>query len=282
VKPGCEKYLKAIEAYIIQDSPVEPALWEETLAHVKNCEACRRFYDRLHQAEDLLCAESDVNRPADERLLSTILPGETTKDQTIWLRHTSLIAAAAVLLIVVLGTYWYLLADSCDFVVRGDSQKPALEAPRLRALCLLPEQSGQLQAKSLPRAQSSKEAAGCPLEGILKFVVTNPDDDNRYLLVIGQNQAGELRYYFPSPKEVKSYAIATSKTEQNFGEGVRLQINHQPEKVRIYALFSQEALELTEIGRLLEENYEAEGQPPKSLDLKKISSQHSFWVKITD
>jgi hypothetical protein len=276
LKTGCDKYRRAMEEHFIGEKRTDPEDWEELQGHLRACKPCREFYDRLRQAEEMLAGGKRPVRPAEERLLQAVLPARAKAAS--WIRPVAL-AAAACLLLVVGAALIFRPESRKEFTARGEKKVPSGGA--VRALCLTPDDAGTLAARPLPKAREPGEAqAGCPANGVLKLLLSNPPDGPAHLFVIGLTEAGEVRYYFPGPREPGSLPVERDVIDMSFGEGIRLEVNHEPGLVRIYSLFSSRTLTLDEVKTALKSGYAAKGSPPARLELERVVSQDNFWLRI--
>lgn len=233
-----ERYIKIIDEMIVGE--LEPATWNELRAHLAGCVACRARYDRVALAERMLyggpaalaspspaalarigAAVVDgaaAPKPAWQRALAWMAPTQR------WATGVAAVAAAAVL-IPFLARSPRPPADG--FQSRG---APAHERTAgLRAFCIGDE-------GVTPRCARTTQ---------LRLTVSNPGRFGR-VFVVGFDDEFNPKWYAPRPPEQQSVA-APDGVDQQIGPAVKLGINHEPGRVRIYALFSDAPVTTQEV-----------------------------------
>jgi len=105
----------------------------------------------------------------------------------------------------------------------------------------------------IDRPAELQDLGSCPLDGELQFALTKLSDDKRYLYVAGLDEAGRRLWYYPEPGQGGSSALPSRAVKQVFGDSILLQVNHQPGRIRIFALFSAQPVTDAEVEEALEE-----------------------------
>jgi hypothetical protein len=165
-----------------------------------------------------------------------------------------------------------------ELVARGGTAAPARQAG-LRAFCLTGDRVLPLDGKNgergnspqgnlpqdnspqdnspqgnLPQGNSPQGTPSqanlpqCDLAAQLKLAVSNPGGYSRVFLV-GMDDSHELKWYAPKPPGDASVSAPTGvgMSEVPVGSAVRLGINHEPGRVRVYALFSDQPVRSAEV-----------------------------------
>lgn len=252
---GHDKYERLIDEIIVGDVP--PAEWEELRAHLRGCSDCRARYDRVALAERMLsggpAALYQPSQASFERIGAAVLDGAAAKESAWqrlvqWLAPTQrwavgVAAAAALVLVPVLLRTSKPAADG--FQARGGA--PHERSAGLRAFCLGAE-------GVTPR---------CTRDSQLKLTVSNAGKFGRVFLV-GLDDDWAPKWYAPRPPEIQS-VTAPDGVDVPVGPTVRLGVNHDPGKVRIYAVFSDAPVTSQEIEAAAEQ-LRQQGKTPSQVD----------------
>lgn len=252
-----------------------PGEWERLRAHLQTCPSCRARYDRAVLAERMLHGGPDAaHRPSPaefDRIAQAVLapaPSESLLRRMLaWFAPTQrwmtgVVAVAAMIALVPIltqkgATKPAPTAAGDSFQARGGhgsvelfSSHPELKTARLaglRAFCL----DGSQVAPLDPTGQT---VPACARSGQLKLAVSNPGKFSHVFLV-GMDDAHALKWYAPKPSSTVAPEALTSvpapagatEAAVPVGASVRLEVNHQPGPVRIYALFSDRPIVGSEV-----------------------------------
>jgi hypothetical protein len=232
-----ERYERMIDEVIAGE--LSASAWQELRAHLVECATCRGRYDRVAMAERLLHGgPAALARPSPasfERIGAAVIAGAVVRPPAWqrllqWLappqRWATMAAAAALLL----ALPWLLRTrvPSDEFQSRGGGAA-AERAAGLRAFCLD-------EAGVTPRCSRASQ---------LHMTVSNGGHFER-VFVVGLDDGLELKWYAPRPPQSAS-VTAPAGVDVPLGAAVRLGVNHDPGKVRIYALFSDAPLTANEV-----------------------------------
>jgi hypothetical protein len=232
----------------------EAGAWRELREHMRGCDACRAYYDRVVLAERLLHGgPSALSRPSAaeiERIGQALFearPGDAALGRRIlaWLapapRWATAVAAALALVVAIP----LLLREEAPapeietFQARGGA---ATDSARVgvRAFCLA---AGAVQALD-PRAG---EAPRCARSASLRLVLTHRAAFQR-VFVVGLDDRFAPKWYAPRPPAQESVAAPpTGSADAPVGPTVRVGVNHDPGPVRIYAIFSDRPVTAAEV-----------------------------------
>jgi hypothetical protein len=240
MESGHEKYRRMIDE-VLAGELTAPA-WQELRVHLVGCAPCRERYDRVALAERMLHGGPEaLHRPSPasfERIGAAVLAEATARPPAWqrllqWLappRRWAAVATAAALLLLLPLVLRPRPRATDEFQARGGAAAGGGErSAGLRAFCL----DG---AGVTPR---------CARAAQLRLTVSNGGRFQRVFLV-GLDDALELKWYAPRPPEAASVP-APAGVDVPLGAAVRLGVNHDPGKVRIYALFSDAPLTAAEV-----------------------------------
>jgi hypothetical protein len=235
---GHDKYERLIDGMVLD--PLSAPAWQELRGHLRDCDACRARYDRVALAERMLhggpAALATPSPASFDRIGAAVLDGLEPAPKPAWKRALAWlappqrwgVALAAMLVVAILPVVLRPTPpDANEFQARGG--RPAERAAGLRAFCL--DQSGVT-----PR---------CTRASQLKLTVSNGGGFGRVFLV-GVDDQWNLKWYAPRPPELASVPAPVG-VDQPVGAAVRVGVNHDPGKVRIYALFSDTPVSASEI-----------------------------------
>ncbi|MDB4970991.1 MAG: hypothetical protein JWN44_6680 [Myxococcales bacterium] len=233
-----ERYIKLIDEMIVGD--VAPGDWQELRAHLGGCTSCRARYDRVALAERMLhggpAALAKPSPSSFDRIGAAILDGAAAPTpawqralhwlapKQRWAVGVAAVAAAAVLI--------PFLARSPsrpggEFQVRGAGSGERTAG--LRAFCI----------------GDNGVTPKCARATQLRLTLSNSGKFQR-VFVVGFDDDWSPKWYAPRPPELQSVA-APDGVDVPVGPAVKLGVNHEPGKVRIYALFSDAPVSAPEI-----------------------------------
>jgi hypothetical protein len=83
---------------------------------------------------------------------------------------------------------------------------------------------------------------------VLRFAYTNKSKLSR-LFLVGVNEEFKIKWYEPHPPRERSIRVKSGVIDRPLKRAVRLDVNHDPGLIRVYALFSAEPLTASEVTR---------------------------------
>ncbi len=214
--------------------------WNELHRHLAGCTSCRARYDRVSLAERMLHGgPAALNTPSSSTLkrLEGAVLGATATPPPAWQRALQwfaptqrwatgvAVAAAVVVLIPFLARSPTPPPDG--FQARGTASHERTAG--LRAFCIGDE-------GVTPRCARTTQ---------LRLTVSNGGRFQR-VFVVGFDDEFNPKWYAPRPPEEQS-VTAPDGVDQQIGAAVKLGINHDPGKVRVYALFSDAPVSTQEV-----------------------------------
>lgn len=244
-----ERYIKLIDEILVGELATES--WSELRAHLSGCASCRARYDRVALAERMLHGGPEaLARPsaaALERIGAAVLDG-VAPARPAWQRAlqwfaptqrwaVGLAAAAAVAVLVP----FLLRSPNSGFQARGGAHVE--RSAGVRAFCIGAE-------GVTPRCARSTQ---------LRLTVSNGGKFQR-LFLVGVDDEWNIKWYAPRPPEQESI-VAPEGVDREAAPAVRLGVNHDVGKVRIYALFSDSPLTSPEVEAAAERLHEAGTRP---------------------
>ncbi|MBI5549735.1 MAG: hypothetical protein HY901_38095 [Deltaproteobacteria bacterium] len=228
-----------------------PRTLRALLAEVRGCPSCAGFYEQQDRLESALCLASSASAgPANSHLVLARLEPlvlEQGLDKTepssgwhgfrAWAWAPALAMAAVLLWISVPDTKSQLVAldpaarlAQVGMVARGAPSSPATDVG-VRLLRVVPEEA------------VVQEAGPLSLQDVVTLVYTNFAPGMRYLAILGVQEGGRIRWYYPDYSEKTSIPVLTGVVDQPLRDGIRLSVFHSPGWLRVTALFSDRPLE---------------------------------------
>lgn len=296
---ACTSWQREIESYFA--GGLKPRRLRRMRVHVRGCADCQRRYDQLAALEEGLAGHawpgSELAAPHAERLLDEIdeqigVPTAARIRRPLGLRWAAagalglaLVALLALLLWLRPGSGGHIEYAGTEFGVRGFNQTP-LAGRRLgaRLFCIDP---GRVDRSAAPhyrvREIDNVEFGGggtCPLSGVLYFAATNLLDAPRQLFLVGVTAQHEVRWYYPKPDEPGSYPVAAGALDEAIGRGIMLDVNHQPGRHRVFALFSEQPLTVAEVEAAVRASAAAGIDQLAQLPVAGATSQFAFDLAI--
>lgn len=198
-------------------------------------------------------------------------------------------AAAAVLLVA--GGAWFSWQQvqsgptpspiDAEFQARSAATVPAEGAfaePTLELLCA--ENSGEgVEFTSTEDAPFG--LLSCPQDAQLKLAYHNRAPELRYAAFFGVDDAGTMYWYGPTPTAIEPVAIEKTARLSGVGESIRLSVNHQPGRVRVYGIFAAEPVDFPTLRRLVDDadtDALVRGDGPESLSIRGTWTSNTFEV----
>jgi hypothetical protein len=253
---GHERYLKMIDELILDDRPSGD--WHELRTHLAGCASCRARYDRVSLAERMLhggpdalaTPSSSTLRRLEGAVIAPATPRAPAWQRVLaWMAPTQRwavgVAAAAAVAVLVPFLARSPSSPGGEFQARGGG--PHERTAGLRAFCVGAE----------------GVTSRCSRAAQLRLTVSNGGKFQRVFLV-GLDDDWTPKWYAPRPPEQQSVA-APEGVDIPVGPAVRLGINHDPGKVRVYALFSDAAVTAQEI-EAAAERLRQQGRKPSELE----------------
>jgi hypothetical protein len=219
--------------------------------HLRWCNACREVYDRQvgidHELARLGGAESVRLVPLERALARAAILQASAEPRgllrTLRARWWVGVCAAAVvaLLLLLLPLLSHLGGPPApEFGTRGEGPVA------LRLFCVSPGAPAAEQFR--PASNDGGAAASCRLQESLKFSYLNAARP-RYLWVLGLDEQIEIKWYYPVPGARGGVPIKTTRELVPLPDMIRLQVNHRPGMVRVFAIFSAEKIRAAQIER---------------------------------
>ena len=225
--------------------------------------AVKAYYDRAMFAERLLDGGPEAlftpTAAQFERLEGRVLeaarleaeaePEKEPARQGIFAWVASLVAVGAA---IAIGLPMFLRAHnsqpeqgprpvahrSGEFQTRGTPPKRG-EQVGLRVFCIAKEDQGKAAVTEL--REDAPKTPSCSLQATLRFAYSNRSA-LKHLFVVGVDERGKVLWYSPAPPQTHSLA-ATVGVDRPLPRAVALDVNHRAGALRIFALFSKEALD---------------------------------------
>lgn len=232
-----DRYIRLIDEMIVGDVPT--AQWNELDRHLAGCTSCRARYDRVSLAERMLHggpnALATPSSSTLKRLEGAVLAAATTREPA-WQRALQWFAptqrwavgvAAAAAMVVLIPFLARSPKRGDEFQTRGATTHERTAG--LRAFCIGDE-------GVTPRCARTTQ---------LRLTVSNAGKF-KSVFVVGFDDEFNPKWYAPRPPEGQSVS-APDGVDQQIGAAVKLGINHDPGKVRIYALFSDAPVSTQEV-----------------------------------
>ncbi|MBW2733420.1 MAG: hypothetical protein JRH20_13615, partial [Deltaproteobacteria bacterium] len=141
----------------------------------------------------------------------------------------------------------------------------------LRLFCLGPKVSMVHELRDVP-------VGSCSLGATLKFAITNRSE-LRYLFLVGVDARHEALWYRPMPPRTESFFVAKKIVDKPLERAVRLEINHQRGKLRVYALFSSHPLEAKVVQEAIAKSSKSALSTLKFLPINNIE-QRSILIEL--
>ncbi len=264
---ACEKrYERLIDKMLLEQAPGD---WDRLRAHLRGCEPCRDRYNRVVLAERMLHGGPDkafAPSPLElDRIAGSLFPTEKSLWERVlqWFAPTQrwatgvAMAAAALVLIPLLSRgpmNAHPVANPGGtggsgpvelFQARGGLPGGEARQAGLRAFCLEGE-------KVVPLEQKGTEPPRCDRSAQLKLAVSNPGSYKAVFLV-GMDDDHAPKWYAPRPPSEESVPAPAGVQDTPVGAAVRLQVNHGPGRVRIFALFSDKPVRTPEVETAFDE-----------------------------
>ncbi len=233
-----DRYIKLIDEMLLGELPTDE--WNELHRHLAGCTACRARYDRVSLAERMLHggpkamdtpSSSTLKRLEGAVLGATAAPAPAWQRALAWLAPTQRwavgVAAAAAVVVLIPFLLRATAHHDGEFQTRGATTHERTAG--LRAFCIGAE-------GVTPRCERSTQ---------LRLTVSNAGKFQK-VYVVGFDDAFNPKWYAPRPPEEQSVA-APDGVDQQIGAAIKLGVNHDPGKVRIYALFSDAPVTTQEV-----------------------------------
>lgn len=260
-------------ALFVGDSPEVPA---DFMAHVRQDEDAREMFNQLALLDDELGGsfEADFGEAAflsalDEQLATELesendpLPDNVVPFPT----QRTIMGAVAMAAGVMLATTFSFAPVDDQFQPRSAvSPSHDFEMPQIHAYCVERTAEG-------PKFKSADSAdfdvLNCNLTDELKLAYSSTDTRLTHAAFFGVSQANEIFWYTPNPVANSPVAIQTTTEPKPVGETIRLQVNHKEGPLRVYGVFTTEAVPHAELERWMK----AQTRPFESTRLDSLKGQ---------
>jgi len=215
-----------------------PQRYRALLEDLHGCSACAALFARQSELESAICGEPSPF--ALERVEAAVLdrlsndPADAQSKR--W--RGALVAACAVALVMALGRVTperqHLGRETSLTSVTARGELPPRSANvGIRLLRATPEKI----------SESSKLSIG----DVVTFTWTDVDPAARYLAILGVQQDGRVRWYYPGDEGAMSIRLERAQIDEPLGDGIRLSVRHAPGWLRVTALFSPRPIAKAEI-----------------------------------
>ncbi len=240
---------------------VDPKQWQLLKGHLHTCPSCHTFYEQHQRLENILCHgdATAIDIPTvfqierlENRLLGRVAPPTSSRADKLWFPALGLVSALMVLFLVTrlpqlesdrtplaaTVALSYVNIDVGDvFQARGGRTTKSLVGIRV------------FRVGHSDRVEETQDTGpALTLNDIITFSYSSDTGDpahNRYthLTLVGK-QADGLRWYYPSygADERQGIGIKSGMVDEVLNDGFRLSVHHSPGALRVYAFFSEEAL----------------------------------------
>lgn len=248
-----QRFEEKIEQLFCEQELAAPE-WRELQAHLTTCDGCRRYYDKvgalsLSMGERSFLGMSNIEAVVVGRALEAKRSPFTRR--LFWVLSAPVAALLAFLLVSGFSTEGEAPSDP-TFQPRGDQNGHPVA--RLRPLCT--DGKNGLLGDTLPAENDAGRLTRCTLQSDLVFTVLYDGEPSRarYLFVVGFDERGFPLWYTPKPNQEKSLPLLVQpNTQQRIPGSTRVGVNHVAGKVRVFALFSQSPITITEISAAAQE-----------------------------
>jgi hypothetical protein len=263
----------------------DPSLYRAALRSAAQCPACAARFRRLWTAEAALCGDPDSPSPfALERVGAAVLercapPASASpapRARQRWMVAAAATAAAAAVLLL---------------VARAPSERTPLgPSARLAPVELVaraapgaahPEVGIRLFRASEGGAKV-RESRALALADILTATYTNAQPGRRFLAIVGVQQDGRVKWYYPADPSTGGVALLEDVVDEPLGDGIRLSVRHSPGWLRVTALFSPKPLAAPEVERAIAAIASRPDDLPRLVPLSIPGAvEHSLRVEIS-
>ena len=232
-----DRYIRLIDEMIVGEVPT--AEWNELHRHLVGCTSCRARYDRVSLAERMLHGgPKALDTPSSSTLkrLEGAVLGASAAREPAWQRAWQWLAppqrwgaglAVAAAMVVLIPFLARSPAPHDEFQARGAQTHERTAG--LRAFCIGDE----------------GVTARCLRTNQLRLTLSNAGKFQK-VFVVGFDDDYNPKWYAPRPPDGVSVS-APDGVDQQIGAAVKLGVNHDPGKVRIYALFSDAPVSTQEV-----------------------------------
>lgn len=220
----------------------------ELREHLRACDPCRTRYDQLALAEQRVVGVNAAQSLANQRVLDAIMaaPGVlpvSPARRWHWLT-LALAPATAIAAVFALVLFIQPMPESQRLVARGTGE----ETPEV----------GIGVAAVDPASDSvydARQTEGVALSHRLRFSYSNSTGGAQFLFVFGVDDSLNPYWYFPLPEEKSSQPIELGPAvrQRMLPYETELARRHHGGRLRVVALFSAQAIELSAVEAVLAE-----------------------------
>lgn len=240
----CESAMRWMDGLLLGELTAKQ--WTALAPHLKTCDACAGYYDRVVLALRQFTSRSpavsiEELRHVGEAVSRVAAPAPPSRGWALGGLFAALAAAALVVVFLPRG-------DAGSITPRGGAT--ALDVS-LRAYCLA-ETDGKLEVVAVSMGEPGQVL--CRTSELVQFAYTLNADGPAWFRISGVTLSGEVLDYFPS--EGGQARLEPTSAEQPIPGSIRLKARHSPGTVRIVALVSRNALSAEIAGELVR------GAPP--------------------
>jgi hypothetical protein len=254
-----ERYAKLIDAIVLDEMPATE--WPALRDHLRGCDGCQARYNRAALAARMLnggpAAAFTPTEAEFDRIALAAIPDEPKRGffgrllaalgpaQKLGLG----LAATAALAAVVVFPVMKAKQPSDEFQPRGSATNkgnvdffathpgvaPTERGASVRAFCIEGD-----------RVSALIDGSHCAKDGQLKLAVTNRGRYEKVFLV-GVDANREVKWYAPRPPEQGSVPAPQEGIDVPVAGALKVGVNHDLGRVRIYALFSDQPIAAEEV-----------------------------------
>lgn len=224
--------------------------WEDTRAHIADCDECRAYYDRL--ASSLQARESgELSVDALERVGAAVMEsaGRQGKRSS---RAAALGAFAAAGLALAVLVLFLVRADTPvvrpDLTARGAGDARALvpgeRNPGARIFCITPNHNGGRVLHEVRAVEPSLAAQvlSCTIDAELQLAYSVPGLEGLTMVAYSRDSDGLVRYYAPTTADAPALALTSDVIDEALAWSTRLGVRHHPGDYELYIGFYTAAL----------------------------------------
>ncbi len=227
---------------------LSPTRHRALLREVCACPSCSAVFSRYHAFEAMLCgALEEPSRLAVERMASAVFgatPAEVRAKPGRWApRFLAPAAALACAAMVILVSRAPGPVSHRVPIGEGSRLAPAEIVARGpgAAFNAKTAETGFRLLRVVPREAKVDEGSELLVSDVVTFTYTNLRKGMRYLALLGIQEGGTVRWYYPGPESDRSILIEPERVDEPLNDGIRLSIFHRAGWLRVAAILLEGA-----------------------------------------
>jgi hypothetical protein len=275
--------------------PLPSGKMAQLRGHLAGCPSCQQRFNRVMLASRLLDGgPRALDRPSELELSwvesavlerTRLVPDSAPATRSMFLRWATGLAATAAALAIVIPLA--LRSGSAPSPLTGELQARGAKARPdpgvgLRAFCIdaPTEEGAKPRIVGLEPTPAGARPPRCSVKALLKLAYTNRSKLG-YLFLVGLDRKHRIKWYEPHPPAKASIAAEPSAADKPLSRAIRLEVNHQPGPVRIFALFSHSPIQALEIEQAVARVRDA-GTRLDQLEVLPLDNtkQHSILIEL--